>query len=116
VGKAPASFESDLSRLDAAILNIQRACQAALDMGRHLIYREKLGVPQSEYDVFELLHLGGWLEARLQPVMKTLVGFRHITVHDDQALQLPVTIAIITQHMGDIAFFSSVVLRKDASL
>lgn len=116
MGKAPASFESDLSRQDAAILNIQRACQAALDMGQHLIYREKLGVPQSEYDVLELLHLGGWLEARLLPVMKAVVGFRHIAVNDDQALQPPVTIAIITQYLGDVVLFSFAVLRKDASL
>ena len=33
---APASFAEDLTRQDAAILNIQRACEAALDMGQHL--------------------------------------------------------------------------------
>lgn len=39
------SFAADLTRQDAAILNIQRACTAALDMGQHLIRRERLGVP-----------------------------------------------------------------------
>lgn len=33
----PATFATDLTRQDAAILNIQRACEAALDMGQHLI-------------------------------------------------------------------------------
>ena len=42
----PSTFASDFTRQDAAILNIQRACEAALDMGQHLIRREKLGVPQ----------------------------------------------------------------------
>lgn len=45
--RAPATFAADLSRQDAAILSIQRACEAALDMGQHLIRRERLGVPQS---------------------------------------------------------------------
>ncbi len=43
----PAGFVTDFTRQDAAILNILRACEAALDMGQHLIRREQLGVPQS---------------------------------------------------------------------
>lgn len=114
--KDPISFEHDLTRQDAAILNIQRACEAALDMGQHLIRRERLGVPQSARDVFELLHRGGWLETPLLPIMKNMVGFLNIAVHEYQTLQLPITVAIITQHLGDFVLFSSAVLRKDASL
>ncbi len=33
--------------LPAAILNVQRACQAALDLGQHIVRRNKLGVRQS---------------------------------------------------------------------
>lgn len=111
--KDPATFEFDLTRQDAAILNIQRACEAALDMGQHLIRRESLGVPQSARDVFELLYRGGWLEHSLLPVMKNMVGFRNIAVHEYQTLQLPITVAIITQHLGDFILFSSAILRKD---
>ena len=39
----PLSFASNFTRQDAAILNIQRACEAALDMGQHLIRKYKLG-------------------------------------------------------------------------
>lgn len=60
--KDPATFASDFTRQDAAILNIQRACEAALDMGQHLIRRERLGIPQSARDVFELLARSGWIE------------------------------------------------------
>uniref|UniRef100_UPI0013DEFA06 type VII toxin-antitoxin system HepT family RNase toxin n=1 Tax=Pseudomonas viridiflava TaxID=33069 RepID=UPI0013DEFA06 len=105
--KGPSSFEFDFTRQDAAILNIQRACEAALDMGQHLIRREALGVPQSARDVFELLHRGGWLEASLLPVMKNMVGFRNIAVHEYQTLQLPIAVAIITQHLVDFVLFSS---------
>lgn len=41
-----AAFATDFTRQDAAVLNIQRACEAALDMGQHVIRRERLGVPQ----------------------------------------------------------------------
>ena len=34
--KDPSTFATDFTRQDAAILNIQRACEAALDMGAAL--------------------------------------------------------------------------------
>lgn len=91
----PATFVSNFSRQDAAILNIQRACAAALDMGQHLIRREKLGVPQSARDVFVLLAQAGWIEGQLADGLKRMVGFRNIVMHDYQNLQLPITISII---------------------
>lgn len=111
--KDPASFATDFTRQDAAILNIQRACEAALDMGQHLIRRERLGVPQSARDVFELLAQGGWVTAPLAANLKNMVGFRNIAVHEYQVLQLPITIAIITQHLGDFLEFSGAILRRD---
>lgn len=113
--KDPDTFAFDFTRQDAAILNIQRACEAALDMGQHLIRREGLGVPQSARDVFELLHRGGWLEASLLPVMKNMVGFRNIAVHEYQTLQLPIMVAIVMQHLGDFVLFSSAILRRDTA-
>jgi uncharacterized protein YutE (UPF0331/DUF86 family) len=113
--KNPATFGTDFTRQDAAILNIQRACEAALDMGQHLIRRERLGIPQSARDVFELLCRGGWLEVSLLPTMKNMVGFRNIAVHEYLTLQLPITVAIITQHLDDFVRFSSFVLTRDAA-
>ena len=37
----PATFTANFTRQDAAILNIQRACEAALDIGHHLIRRDR---------------------------------------------------------------------------
>ena len=89
------AFANNYSRQDAAILNIQRACEAALDMGHHIIRREKLGIPQSARDVFELLKQAGW-----------------IAVHDYQALLLPITVRIITQHLDEFLQFSQTMLQR----
>ncbi|MGN8274569.1 type VII toxin-antitoxin system HepT family RNase toxin [Pseudomonas sp. SMV71] len=113
--KNPATFATDLTRQDSAVLNIQRACEAALDMGQHLIRRERLGVPQSARDVFELLYQAGWIAEDLVKNLKNIVGFRNIAVHDYQALQLPILIAIITRHLGDFLAFSACILRKDST-
>lgn len=110
----PESFATDLTRQDAAILNIQRACEAALDMGQHLIRREKLGVPQSARDVFALLAQAGWIDATLADGLKRMVGFRNIAIHDYQALQLPITVSIITRHLDEFLQYSQTVLLRDA--
>lgn len=110
----PEGFSSNFSRQDAAILNIQRACEAALDMGQHLIRREKLGVPQSARDVFALLAQGGWIDLALADALKRMVGFRNIAVHDYQALQLPITVNVITLHLDEFLQFSAAILKKDA--
>lgn len=110
----PSGFSSDYTRQDAAILNIQRACEAALDMGQHLIRRERLGVPQSARDVFELLARGGWIEAELAASLKRMVGFRNIAVHDYQQLHLPITISIITEHLDEFLDYGRALLLRDA--
>jgi len=110
----PDTFAQDFTRQDAAILNIQRACEAALHMGQHLVRRERLGVPQSARDVFELLHAGGWLAPDLAEAMKRMVGFRNIAVHDYQALQLPITVNIIRNHLDEFLAFTQAVLTYGA--
>ncbi len=109
----PDTFVQSLTRQDAAILNIQRACEAALDMGWHLIRREKLGLPQSARDVFELLAQSGWVTQSLADNLKRMVGFRNIAVQDDQALQLPIVVAIITRHLDDFLQFTRGILLRD---
>jgi len=111
----PSGFGTDTTRQDAAILNIQRACEAALDMGQHLIRREQLGLPQSARDVFTLLAQGGWITAELADGLKRMVGFRNIAVHDYQALQLPITVRIIEQHLDEFLHYSQALLQRDAA-
>jgi uncharacterized protein YutE (UPF0331/DUF86 family) len=108
-------FEFDLTRQDAATLNVQRACEAALDMGQHLVRREKLGVPQSARDVFELLARGGWLDANLAASLKRMVAFRNIAVHDYQSLLLPILVNVITEHLNEFLEFTQQTLQRDAS-
>lgn len=110
----PATFAADFTRQDAAILNIQRACEAALDMGQHLIRREKLGVPQSARDVFALLAQGGWIAPALADRLKRMVGFRNIAVHDYQSLQLPIAVSIIEKHLDEFLQYSQALLLHDA--
>ena len=103
-------FATDFSRQDAAILNIQRACEAALDLGQHLIRRDKLGAPQSARQVFDLLAEAGKIDAPLAEALKKMVGFRNVAVHDYQSLQLRITVSVITSNLDDFLRFTEAVL------
>lgn len=113
--KDPNSFATDFTRQDAAILNVQRACEAALDMGQQVIRRDRLGVPQSSRDVFALLLQAQYIDATLAKQLQNMVGFRNIAVHDYQTLQLAITVAVITQHLDEFLRYSQILLlRKPA--
>ena len=97
----PASFATNFSRQDAAILNIQRACEAALDMGQHLIRRDRLGVPQSARDVFALLARAGRIEQELAAGLQRMVGFRNVAVHEYRRLDPAVVRTVVEHRLGD---------------
>ncbi|MHA7880162.1 MAG: type VII toxin-antitoxin system HepT family RNase toxin [Saccharospirillum sp.] len=106
-------FDTDYTRQDAAILNIQRACEAAIDLGQHIVRRDKLGLPQSARDIFTVLQSRGVIPAQLAESLKRMVGFRNIAVHDYQTLALPIVKAIIHDHLGDFTAFSQHILKSD---
>lgn len=107
----PDGFAANYTRQDAAILNIQRACEAALDMGNHLIRRDKLGITQSSRGVFTLLEQTGRIDAATAHSMRRMVGFRNVAVHEYQALVLPITVNIITQHLNDFLRYTQALLQ-----
>jgi uncharacterized protein YutE (UPF0331/DUF86 family) len=109
--KAGVSFATDYSRQDAAILNIQRACEAALDMGQHIVRTRQLGVSQSARDVFTLLAQANLIDNTLAETMKRMIGFRNIAVHDYQALLLPIVENIIANHLDDFLNYSKQLLQ-----
>lgn len=109
----PGTFLTDFTRQDAAILNVQRACEAVLDIGQHLVRRDKLGVPQSARDVFDLLAKAHFIDAPLADALKRMVAFRHIAVHDYQNLLLPILVSVITQHLSEFLVFTQIVLKRD---
>ncbi|WP_416426539.1 DUF86 domain-containing protein [Pseudomonas sp. App30] len=113
--KGAETFTLDYTRQDAAILNIQRACEASLDIAQHIVRRERLGVPQSARSALELLAKAGWLDEPLLSSLKNMVGFRNIAVHEYQTLQLPILVSIITKHLDDFLTFSRSILRQDVS-
>jgi uncharacterized protein YutE (UPF0331/DUF86 family) len=103
------------TKQDSIILNIQRACEAAIDLAMHLVAEGKLGLPQNSRDAFALLQAEGMIDKQLAQRLQAMVGFRNIAVHDYQAVNLVILQAIIDKHLADLAVFADIVLSWQRS-
>jgi uncharacterized protein YutE (UPF0331/DUF86 family) len=71
----------DFTHVDALTLNIERACQASIDMAMHVVAQRHLGVPQSTADAFTLLERAGIIASALAAALRGMVGFRNVVIH-----------------------------------
>ncbi len=83
-----ANLVDDITRQDSIILNIQRACEAAIDLAMHIVKKERLGVPQESRDAFSLIRDTQQIDEQLANRLMKMVGFRNIAVHDDRRMNL----------------------------
>jgi uncharacterized protein YutE (UPF0331/DUF86 family) len=107
----PRNLTGDLLRQDSIVLNLQRACETAIDLAMHLVRKHRLGVPQDSRDAFELLANAGKLDPTLAASLKGMVGFRNVAVHDYTRLDLAIVQSIIERHLDALLSFASAALR-----
>jgi uncharacterized protein YutE (UPF0331/DUF86 family) len=73
---------NNLTKQDSITLNIQRACEACIDLAMHIVAEKDLGIPQNSKDAFDLLLKNELINQELVSKLKAMVGFRNIAVHD----------------------------------
>jgi len=100
------NLRENLTRQDSIILNLHRACEAAIDLAMALVKARHLGLPQESRHAFELLRDAGLLDGELARRMARMVGFRNVAVHDYQRLNLDVVKAIVTERLDDFRDFA----------
>lgn len=94
-------FDGDFMRQDAVILNLQRACEASIDLALRMIRLRKLGLPQDSRGAFVILEREKLLSSELSGRLQNMVGFRNIAVHDYQKVNLEVVKAIMENRLSD---------------
>jgi len=107
-------LETNFTRQDAIVLNLQRACEAAIDGAMHLVRLHRLGLPQDSRDAFSLAVEAGLLPRDLGAVMEAMVGFRNVAVHDYRKLSLPIVRKILEAHLADLQAFSALMIKMSA--
>lgn len=105
-------FERDQLKQDAIAINIQRACEQAIDLANHLIRMRKLGLPKESRESFAILDREGIISADLSLRLQRMVGFRNVLIHQYQALDLGILLDIIQNRLQDLLDFADRVSQE----
>lgn len=106
------AIERDQLVQESLVLNVQRACQAAIDLATHLVQTARLGPPDDSRDAFRRLEASGRLSPTLSGRLQAMVGFRNIAVHRYHALDLRILRAILDERLDDLLGFAELVERS----
>lgn len=107
-----AELESNFTRQDSLVLNLQRACEATIDAAMHLVRIHRLGIPNESRQAFEMLMKAGRLDAELCRRLMAMVGFRNIAVQAYQEIDIAILRHILVEGVGDLAAFSRQLLNE----
>ena len=107
--EAGVKFDTDYTRQDSVILNLQRACEACIDLANIINKQHNTGIPQSSRDSFELLNKASLLPSALSQNLQKMVGLRNIAVHDYQTLNLAIVKHVVENRLSDFENFCQAV-------
>jgi uncharacterized protein YutE (UPF0331/DUF86 family) len=111
--KDPTTFVGDLTRQDAATLNVIRAWEAAVEMGDYVLAQSGLGPAHDEREVISLLVEGGWIAPALGEDLKRTGEFCRAE-WDYQAAPLPALVTIIKRGLDDFDGYARALLARAA--
>src|SRR5450432_2124316 len=78
---------------------LQICIQAALDVASHIASDERLGEPDANVGLFDLLVPAGWLSRETAGFLRLAAGFRNVLVHGYTAVDLQVVRAVLEQRL-----------------
>jgi uncharacterized protein YutE (UPF0331/DUF86 family) len=110
-----AAFDADIDLQDIVVLNLQRACQTAIDMALRIGRLRRLAFPSDTADMFRVLARAGLLPRDLAESLVRMVGFRNVAVHEYQELDLAKVRYISEHRLDDLLAFSKAMLQADPS-
>jgi len=99
------AVQEDIRELRFAAYTLHIAIQAALDVAAHVVADNRLGEPQNNRELFELLTRYGWISRELTGSLREMVGFRNIVVHGYERLNAAIVEEILRNHLDDLLQF-----------
>ncbi len=104
------NFKTDYTRQDAAMLNLQRSCELAIDLANYLIRKKKLGSPTASRQSFDILYQSGIIAEGMAENLKKMVGFRNLAIHEYQSLNMEILESIIIKELGIFSDFGKAII------
>lgn len=106
----PVNLHQDLTRQDSILLNLERACQASIDLALRIVALRGLGLPRESREAFALIEQAGVIDHELAVALQRMVGFRNLAVHNYRQIDLLVVQRLIENRLEDLARFCRVAL------
>lgn len=85
---------------------LQLAIQAALDVASHIVSARRLGEPETNRALFDLLRREGLVTEDLGNSLYAMAGFRNVLVHGYAEVDLQVVRDILENHLDDLLAFT----------
>jgi uncharacterized protein YutE (UPF0331/DUF86 family) len=95
---------------NVVVLNLQRACQASIDIAQIVIAQHNLGLPNSYKNAFKILANRNVITLETANKMGKMAGFRNLSVHDYTTINIEILKSIVREHLGDFKEFYGQVL------
>ena len=101
----PEALRTDVREERFVEHTLQVAIQAALDVASHIVSDHRLGEPETNRELFDLLVRAGRMPPPLAATLRDMAGFRNVVVHGYQDVDLGVVEDVLRNHLGDLLAF-----------
>ncbi len=91
---------------------LQIAIQSALDVASHIASDERLGEPETNHALFQLLAGSGAIAADLSLRLAEMAGFRNLLVHGYDDVRIEIVEDVVRNHLGDLDEFVAAIGRR----
>jgi uncharacterized protein YutE (UPF0331/DUF86 family) len=108
----PAEIQRDIRELRFVVYTLHIAIQAALDVAADIVADDRLGTPESNRELFQLLERYGWISADLSESLCRMAGFRNIVVHGYEKINAAIVEEIVNDHLDDLQGFVNAIRAR----
>lgn len=98
-------YNSDLVKRRACEKTVEAAIETLIDVAMMIVSSEKMGLPYSEENIFDLLEKNNILDKRLSSNVKKMKGFRNVLIHRYANVDDELVYNNIKQHLDDFYVF-----------
>ncbi len=104
-------FLQNEDAVDIAENRLRRALEALFDLGRHLVVKSGLGIPQDYRSIIEKLEKGKILPADFANKIMGMAGYRNRLIHEYNKVTPEELYEILHTRLGDFVSFCEHVVR-----
>jgi len=97
---------------DAVERNIQKSIEIIIDMGKMLISDRKYKIPESNYEVFEVLVEEKELPIEYLDLIKKVIGTRNKIIHNYERVDDEIFFSIIKKHLKEMKLIADLIFSR----